>query len=163
MCSWVAYLYFSLETSTEADVTPSFSVSTDLKTGSQTGTSTSAADVGDNIYWTIDIPSKYFRHVNPNYLNLITLVLAGEHAGSVLERRRIVSLSKTLYSPKVLVMPRKRWLRPDIAEKVLTETLNLDTSKQTLNLDIRVDVKIVKFLVFLKSFQNQVSHCAKTI
>ena len=31
--------------------------------------------------------------------------------------RRVVSLSKTLYSPKVLVIPRKRWLRPDMTEK----------------------------------------------
>ena len=150
MCSWVAYLFFRLETSTEADVTPSFSVSTDLKTGSQTGTSTSAADVGDNIYWTIDIPSKcfFFRHVNPNYLNFNYFnssrgarwlsVRASDSAairrGFETYLRRVVSLSKTLYSPKVLVIPRKRWLRPDITKKVLTETLNLDTSKQTLNL-----------------------------
>ena len=147
MCSWVGYLYFSLETSTEADVTPSFSVSTDLKTGSQTGTSTSAADVGDNIYWTIDIPSKwYFRHVNPNYFNFNYFnssrgtrwlsVRASDSAarlrGFETYLRRVVSLSKILYSPKVLVMPRKRWLRPDITEKLLTETLSHDTSKQTL-------------------------------
>ena len=28
----------------------------------------------------------------------------------------VVSLSETLYSPKVLVIPRKRWLRPDTTE-----------------------------------------------
>ena len=44
----------------------------------------------------------------------------------------IVYLSKTLYSPKVLVIPRKQWLRPDMTEKLLTGTLNL---KQT-NLSI---------------------------
>ena len=32
---------------------------------------------------------------------------------------RVVSLSKTLYSPKVLVIPRKRWLCPDMTEKLL--------------------------------------------
>ena len=26
-------------------------------------------------------------------------------------------MSKTLYSPKVLVIPRKRWLRPDMTEQ----------------------------------------------
>ena len=34
--------------------------------------------------------------------------------------RRVVSLSKTLYSPKVLVIPRKRLLRPNRTEKMLT-------------------------------------------
>ena len=43
----------------------------------------------------------------------------------------VVSLRKTLYSPKVLVMPRKRWLRPDMTEKLLTGNLNLNTNKQT--------------------------------
>ena len=33
--------------------------------------------------------------------------------------RRVVSLSKTLYSPKVLVIPRKRWLRPYMPEKIV--------------------------------------------
>ena len=42
--------------------------------------------------------------------------------------RPIVSLSKTLYTPKVLVMPRKRWLHPDMTEKLLTGTLSLDTN-----------------------------------
>ena len=45
--------------------------------------------------------------------------------------RRVVFLSKTLYSPKVMVIPRKRWLRPDVTEKLLTGTLNLNTIKQT--------------------------------
>ena len=44
-------------------------------------------------------------------------------------RRRVVSLSKTLYSPKV---PRKRWLRPNMTEKMLTGTLSLNTNKQTV-------------------------------
>ena len=29
---------------------------------------------------------------------------------------RVVSLSKTFYSPKVLVIPRQWWLRPDMTE-----------------------------------------------
>ena len=41
----------------------------------------------------------------------------------------VVSLGKTLYSPKVLVIPRKRWLRPDMTEKLLTGKLNLNTKK----------------------------------
>ena len=43
---------------------------------------------------------------------------------------RVVSLSKTLYSPKVLVIPKKRWLRPDMKEKLLTGTLSRNTNKQ---------------------------------
>ena len=38
-----------------------------------------------------------------------------------------MSLSKVFYSPQVLVIPRKRWLRPDMTEKLLTWTLNLIT------------------------------------
>ena len=34
-----------------------------------------------------------------------------------------LSLSKTFYSPKVLVISRKRWLSPDMTEKLLTGTL----------------------------------------
>ena len=41
--------------------------------------------------------------------------------------RRVLSLSKTLYSPKVLVIPGKRWLRPDMTKKLLTRTLSLNT------------------------------------
>ena len=41
--------------------------------------------------------------------------------------RRVVSLSKTLYSPKVLVIPRKCWLRADMTEKLFNGTLNLNT------------------------------------
>ena len=44
--------------------------------------------------------------------------------------RCVMSLSKTLYSPKVLVIPRKRWLRPDMMQKLLTWTLSLNTNKQ---------------------------------
>ena len=48
--------------------------------------------------------------------------------------RRVVSLSKTLHCPKVLVIPRKRWFRPDLTEKLLTRTLsrNIKTTKKTM-------------------------------
>ena len=46
--------------------------------------------------------------------------------------RKVVSLRKKLYSPKVLVIPKKRWLRPDITEKLLTGTFNLNTNKQII-------------------------------
>ena len=36
----------------------------------------------------------------------------------------VLSLSKTIYSLKVLVIPRKQWLPPDMTEKLLTVTLN---------------------------------------
>ena len=43
----------------------------------------------------------------------------------------VVSLSKTLYSLEVLVIPRKGWLPPYMTEKLLTGTLNLNKIKQT--------------------------------
>ena len=43
---------------------------------------------------------------------------------------RVVSLSKTLYSPKGLVITRKRWLRLDMTEKLLTGTVK-SQHKQT--------------------------------
>ena len=46
--------------------------------------------------------------------------------------RRIVSLSKDTFTPrKVLVLPRKRWLRPDMTEKLFTETLSLNKSESS--------------------------------
>ena len=42
----------------------------------------------------------------------------------------VVSLSKTLYSLKVLVIPRKRWLCPDMTETLLTGTLSLTTKQK---------------------------------
>ena len=46
--------------------------------------------------------------------------------------RRVEPLSRTLYSPKVLVIPRKRWFRPDMTEKLLTGMLSLNTNKHVL-------------------------------
>ena len=46
--------------------------------------------------------------------------------------RRVVSLSKNKLTPrKVLVIPRKRWLCPDMTGKLLTGTLSIITIKQT--------------------------------
>ena len=45
------------------------------------------------------------------------------------KRHRVVSLSKTHEHPTVLDKPRKRWLRPDMTEKLLTGTLSLNTNK----------------------------------
>ena len=39
--------------------------------------------------------------------------------------RRVVSLSKTYLPPKVLVIPRKRWLYPNMTEKLFTGTLSI--------------------------------------
>ena len=42
---------------------------------------------------------------------------------------RVVSLSKDTFTPRiVLVIPRKRWLRPDMTEKLFTGTLILNKS-----------------------------------
>ena len=46
---------------------------------------------------------------------------------------RVVSLSKDTFTPqKVLVIPRKRWLLPDMTEKLFTWTLNLKKTKLKL-------------------------------
>ena len=45
--------------------------------------------------------------------------------------RRVVSLNKIHLHKKVLVIPRRRWLRPDMTEKLLTEALSLNPNKQT--------------------------------
>ena len=69
--------------------------------------------------------------------------------------RRVVSLSKT-YSPlpKVLVIPRKRWLRANMTEKLFTGTLSIkplmifDSSKTKVNpLDKLVVVHELEFAV----------------
>ena len=36
------------------------------------------------------------------------------------------------YSPKVLVIPRKRWFRPDMTARLLTGAFNHNTNKNTL-------------------------------
>ena len=45
--------------------------------------------------------------------------------------RRVVFLSKTFKSPKVLVMLRKRWFRPEMTEILFIWTLSLNKNKQT--------------------------------
>ena len=40
-------------------------------------------------------------------------------------------LEQDIYSPKVLVIRRQRWLHSDMTEKLLTWTLSLSTNKQT--------------------------------
>ena len=44
----------------------------------------------------------------------------------------VVSLSKTLNSSKVLLIPRKLWLCPNMTEKLLNGTLSLYTNKQNI-------------------------------
>ena len=50
---------FSIEVTTQDVVTPSFVVSSELRTVNQLGSSASSATVGDTLYWTIDIPGKF--------------------------------------------------------------------------------------------------------
>ena len=52
---------------------------------------------------------------------------------------RVVFLSKTHYLPKILVIHRKRWLRPNMTEKLFTGTLRIKSSnKPTKPLGIRI-------------------------
>ena len=51
--------------------------------------------------------------------------------GSILGRVGVfVSLSKRHLLPKVLVIPRNRWLRLNMTEKLFTGTLNLNQNKK---------------------------------
>ena len=53
--------------------------------------------------------------------------------------RRVVFLSKDTFTPqKVLVIPRKRWLPPDMTEKLLTGMLSINTNK-VLSLTTEID------------------------
>ena len=73
--------------------------------------------------------------------------------------RRVVSLSKTLYSPKVLVIPRKRWHRPDMTEKLLTETLNFSTNKQT-NKNFLSTCRSIRTVLLLEDRESRTNnHC----
>ena len=50
--------------------------------------------------------------------------------------RRVVSLRKTYLPPKVLVIPRKRWLHPNMTEKLFTGMLSIkpnQTKPKTFN------------------------------
>ena len=47
-------------------------------------------------------------------------------------------LEQDIYTPKVLVIHRKRWLRPDMTEKVFTGTLCIKQTKCTEKLEIHV-------------------------
>ena len=69
---------------------------------------------------------------------------------------RVISLNKTLYSPKVLVIPRKQWLRPDMTEKLLTGTLNLNTNKYRC-------LKMSLVVKTAKSVQSDKNHHCDTI
>ena len=52
-------IHFSIEVTTQDVVTPSFVVSSELRSVNQLGSPVSSATVGDMIYWTIDIPGKF--------------------------------------------------------------------------------------------------------
>ena len=60
-----------------------------------------------------------------------------EHGGLVREvggsiPTSAMSLSKDTFTPrKVLVIPRKQWLCPNMTEKLLTGTLSINTNKMT--------------------------------
>ena len=84
---------------------------------------------------------------------------------------RVLSLSKTLYSPKVLVIPRKQWLHPDMTEKLLTGTLSLNTNEQTnwpvqpqkMARGLKIYIKKVEGLCYLYSKNKALISCAVTV
>ena len=51
--------------------------------------------------------------------------------GSILTRFTVLCpWARHIYLPKVLVIPRKRWLRPNMTEKLFTGTLRIKSSSQ---------------------------------
>ena len=50
--------------------------------------------------------------------------------------RCVLSLSKDTFSQKVLVIPRKRWLSPNMTGKLLTGTLSIKTNKPIRNMEV---------------------------
>ena len=84
----------------------------------------------------------YYHHLveRKQYVKWGAQTLEREFGGFETYLSHVVSLSKTLCSPKVLVIPRKWWLLPDMTEKLLTGTLSLNTNKSmssTNNIRIR--------------------------
>ena len=56
--------------------------------------------------------------------------------GSILGRVGVLfPLARDIYSPKVLVIPRNRWLRLNMTEKLFTGTLNQNQNKTKQLLD----------------------------
>ena len=55
-------IFSRLEVTTQDSVTPSFTISSALRSGSQTGPEVSYAIVGDQLWWTIDIPCMLYQY-----------------------------------------------------------------------------------------------------
>ena len=65
--------------------------------------------------------------------------------GSILGRVGVLfPLARDIYSPKVLVIPRNRWLRLNMTEKLFTGTLNKNQNKTKTIVEL--------FLVVLEVF-----------
>ena len=77
----------------------------------------------------------------------------------------LVSFSKTHQLPTVLVKPRKRWLCPDVTEKLLTGKLILNTNKQSALCHFLTVCKTLLgvFLLFCfkKSILSKTNFCPK--
>ena len=70
---------------------------------------------------------------------------------------RVVSLSKTHLLPTILVKPRKRWLCPDITEKLLTGTLSQNTHKKKHLTFMNFGSDSTRLSVFKKVNLNHIS------
>ena len=65
---------------------------------------------------------------------MIFAMIGGGGGGLVVESL-VVSFSKDIFTPrKEVVIPRKRWLRPDMTEPLLTGALSINTSKTNKSL-----------------------------
>ena len=60
---------------------------------------------------------------------MVEALIPEREVGGLIPTSRVVSLSKDTFIPrKVLVIPRKRWLRLDMTEKLFTGTLSHNKS-----------------------------------
>ena len=51
--------------------------------------------------------------------------------------------ARHIYSPKVLVIPRKRWLRPNMTEKLFTRTLRINEPTNQPTVEVKSLARIV--------------------
>ena len=88
-------------------------------------------------------------------------VQIGESRGFDTYLRRVVSLSKDTFTPrKVLVIPRKRWLRPYMNEKLLTGTLSFNKTKPNQISEITVFSSGFFRQVYRVTYEDSISNTA---
>ena len=84
--NWYLSSHFSLEVTTQDAVTPSFAISSALRDPDQLGSPVYEELVGEEIYWTIDIPSNHTKSKLKNIANTFSVnftTYVGKHSFSL--------------------------------------------------------------------------------